>query len=115
MKKLALILVAACLALSFAFAQLRGLEGMALGLSSGAFGAYTLYAIINMLRAVAGQTRTGTALTLLGFFMKFPVLGLAAYLSFRLGVASLICFVAGVLVVYSALVWRAARSDLYSH
>jgi hypothetical protein len=89
------------------------LIGLALGLACGAFGAYTLYAIIKLLRDAANQNRVGIALTVLAFFVKFPVLGIGAYLSFRLGTVPLICFLAGVLVVYSALVWRAFRHGFY--
>lgn len=115
MIKIGVILAVVLLAASFAIGQLNGLAGMAIGLSTGAFGAYTLYATILLLKDATGNNRLGTVLTLMAFFLKFPVLGLGGYLSYRLGTISLACFVAGVLVVYFALVWRAARYGLYSH
>jgi hypothetical protein len=115
MIKIVAILAAVFLAAAFAIGNAPGLEGMFIGMSTGAFGAYTLYATILLLKDTAGRSRTGIALTLLAFFAKFPVLGLGAYLSYRLGMMALGCFIAGVLVVYCGLVWRAFRHGLYPH
>ena len=115
MVKIAAGIAVVLLVISFFVAGAQGLVGMLLGLSTGAFGAYSLYAVILLLKDAAGRSRTGVALTLIAFFAKFPVIGLGAYISYRLGVPSLGCFVAGVLVVYFGLVWRAARHGLYPH
>ena len=111
----AAVFTAVLLAASFVIGGASALVGMLLGLTTGAFGAYTLYAIVLLLKDAAGRSKTGAALTIIGFFAKFPVLGLGAYISYRLGMLPLGCFVAGVLVVYCGLVWRASRHGLYSH
>jgi hypothetical protein len=115
MIKLAAVLTAILVVASFALGKTPGLIGMLLGISMGAFGAYTLYAVISLLKDAAGRSRTGIALIIVAFFAKFPVIGLGAYLSYRFGIMSLACFVAGVLVVYCGLVWRASRHGLYPH
>ncbi len=109
-------LIAAGVALgsAFAVAQLPGLIGMFLGIATGAYGAYTLYWTVALLKGSA-STRSGTAFILLAFVVKFPLIGLGGYLAYREGPRSIEAFIIGLVMVYFALVWRAARSDLYSH
>ena len=115
MKKVAAVLIPILLVGSLLIGSWQGLAGMVLGLSTGFFGAYALYAVVGLLKDAQGRSSTGVALTLIAFFAKFPVIGLGAYLSYRFGTTSLACFVAAVLVVYFCLVWRATRHGLYSH
>ena len=97
---------------SFLFAGPGGVIGAGLGLATGTFGAYGLFLTVKALRG-APKSSAGVFFTVLMFVMKFPVIGLGGYVAFLQGIGALAAFVAGVLVVYSALVWRAARSDLY--
>jgi hypothetical protein len=90
-----------------------GLIGMALGLFAGAFGAAVLWGTVKIMRDATSLGKTGIFLTLIGFLLKFPLLGFAGWLAYKQSAGALGCFLAGVLVVYSALVWRALRSDLF--
>jgi hypothetical protein len=104
---------AALLILSLAVFQIPGLAGMTLGLASGTFGAVVLWGTVKLMKDASSFSKIGITLILLGFFLKFPILGGAGYLSYLQGWGALACFVFGVVVVYSALVWRALRSDLF--
>jgi hypothetical protein len=86
--------------------------GLILGLLAGAYGAFMLYRGIGLLASM--RKRDGILLTLVGLGLKFPIIGILGYVSFRQGPSGLAGFVASFVVVYFALVWRAMRSDLYS-
>lgn len=87
------------------------LVGMAAGLLVGLFGAWTLYGVVSLVKG-AGN-RVGVAFTVFAFIAKFPIFFAAGYGCWLLGMTSLACFTFGIVVVYSALVWRSIRSDLF--
>lgn len=89
----------------------QGVAGLALGLTSGSFGAWSLYAVVKLLRGAA--TPVGVGFTVLSFLAKFPLIGVAGFLSWQMGNISLTFFTIGIVMVYSALVWRGSRSDLF--
>ena len=105
----ALFLIAA-----FAIAQAPGFVGMLLGIACGIYGVFTLYWTVALLKGSA-STRSGTGFVLFAFVLKFPLIGLGGYLAYRQGPHAVEAFIIGLVMVYFALVWRAARSDLYSH
>ena len=88
--------------------------GMLIGILCGIYGVYTLYWTVALLKG-SSSVPGGTAFVLMAFFLKFPLIGLGGYIAYRLGMVSIESFIVGLVLVYFALVWRAARSDLYSH
>jgi hypothetical protein len=88
------------------------LAGAALGLISGAFGAYVLFKVVKLL-GPGDKSPNETAFTFLGFLLKWPVIFGLGYLSYKLSMEALYAFAIGVFVVYSATVWRALRVRLF--
>ncbi len=84
---------------------------MALGLSSGTFGAFALWQLIllvgKMATSGAGH-RFGSLLTIVAFFAKLPLYMFCGMLASRLGHGAFGCFLAGVVLVYFCLVTWAA-------
>lgn len=95
------------------FGGIRGLGGAALGLTSGAFGVFVLWQLIQLVgkaAAAGGNTKTGTILTVIAFFMKLPLYVFCGMAANRLGGAAFACFLAAVVLVYSGLIaWALAR------
>ena len=92
---------------------LRGLEGFAIGLAAGAFGAAALWFLIQLIGTIARGGRSpalGTVLTLLAFAGKVPVYMVAWRIVQGVGDPAPGWFLAGVGLVYSCLVgWAMAR------
>lgn len=105
-----MLLACASCATAFVVAGVPGLAGMGLGLSTGAFGAVVLYFSIAMLK---GSGPLGRSLTLVAFILKFPVLGLGGFVAYGFGTEAVVAFAAGLVVVYSALIWRTSRSAFF--
>ncbi|MEO7453232.1 MAG: hypothetical protein ABIV13_00535 [Fimbriimonadales bacterium] len=89
------------------------LLGALLGLVSGAFGAFVLYKIVKLL-GPAENTAQGTALTIAGFLLKWPLIFGLGYLSYTRSLMALFAFAIAVGVVYSATVWRALRVGFFN-
>jgi hypothetical protein len=108
------VVVCAALLASAALGGFPAAMGMLLGIVCGIYGVFTLYWTVALLKG-SSSVPGGTAFVLFAFFLKFPLIGLGGYLAYRLGMVSIEAFLVGIVMVYFALVWRAARSDLYSH
>jgi len=102
-----------CLGASMMFGGSPGLAGMALGLGTGALGAYSLVWVTKLLGSVATETGTakfGTLAAIFTFIAKAAAFFLIFLLAGRLGGAASGCFVVGVVVVYSlTVVWGISR------
>jgi hypothetical protein len=72
-----------------------------------------LYLVVSLLGQSKPTPKSGASLTVFAFVLKLPVIGVSAYVSNIAGPGGIWGFVAGVLLVYSAVVWRAARSSLF--
>jgi ABC-type dipeptide/oligopeptide/nickel transport system permease subunit len=94
-------------------AGIDAVAGMFLGLLAGAFGAYVLYAVVKLMKDASHMSKFGIFMLIMAFLIKFPLIGMTAYLSYRRGIDALWAFVVAVVVVYFAMVWRASRADLY--
>ncbi len=90
----------------------QAVAGFSLGVVSGCFGTWSLYAMIRLLKGVPASP-ISLSLTVMGFLSKFPLIGIAGYCSWKLGIPSLTLFTIAIVVVYLAMVWRASRSDLF--
>ncbi|KXK10089.1 MAG: ATP synthase subunit I [Fimbriimonadaceae bacterium] len=88
--------------------------GLLLGLLSGAFGAYVLYRTVELVRFSDLPPNRRILATVAAFFVKFPLIGIAGFAAYSLSMEALTAFTIAVAMVYSSLVWRATRSDLYS-
>lgn len=104
-----LVVVIASLFLDWTFGV-----GLLLGLLSGAFGAFVLYRTVELVRLTDLPPNRRILATVAAFFVKFPLIGLAGFAAYSLSVEALTAFTIAVAMVYSSLVWRATRSDLYS-
>ena len=93
--------------------RIKGLEGFILGTAGSAFNLWALWAIIGVASrsAAAGQPpRRGTFVIVLAFLVKLPVFIALGLLANRIGGAAPTCFLAGIGLVYSALVgWALAQ------
>lgn len=89
------------------------LIGMSLALITGFLGAFALTAtcrLVGRMMAAQATPKMGTFVVVLASFVKFPLLVAAWYASRRYGVMAEQAFVAGILVVYAALVgWAATQ------
>jgi hypothetical protein len=107
------VLAAAALAVSGIAVGARGLAGMVIGLTSALFGVFILWQLICVIgKAVTegGSPALGTGLTIFGFFLKLPILGFAYIAARAIGHGALGCFLAGLMLVYFAVVaWAIAR------
>lgn len=105
----------AALAGSFAYGQVRGLEGMALGLASATFGVFALKMVIGLLGDAVGRGATspfGATVSILAFFAKIPLYIVVWGVSQKIGDPAPGCFLTGVILVYSLLVaWASTRRD----
>ncbi|MFQ3586512.1 MAG: hypothetical protein SNJ74_07090 [Fimbriimonadaceae bacterium] len=103
---------AVAVAVSAAVGGPAGAAGMALGLLATGFGAVVLVQIVRIVAGtqVRSESRlTGNILLVGGIVLKFPVIVGAMFLAHLLGPWSMGCFIAGLLLVYSALVgWALA-------
>lgn len=102
---------------SFAGAAFWGppaLVGMAVAWAAGGAGALALVGMSGMVgRLIADQAspRLGTFIVVLGAFVKFPILIGAWWVVRRQGVVVEQSFIAGIVLVYFALVgWAATRN-----
>jgi len=102
------------MALAYSFGGLSGLQGMAMGVFASLFNLWAMWKIIQLSgkASLVGQPqRVGATLIVLAFLVKLPLfvaLGLAAQ---RIGGAASGCFLAGLGLVYSALVGWALTRD----
>lgn len=109
----ALAFLAAILALlgSWLFGEVRGLQGMLLGLASAGFGVAALVLLVRFLGAASTGGATspfGSALSIAAFLLKLPLYWVVWTVAQRLGGAAPGCFLTGVCLVYFALVVRAS-------
>ena len=90
-----------------------GLAGMAIGLTVTLLGVYVLWRLITTIGSAMGDganPKLATLLTVFGFFIKVPVLYIAYVGTTHLGHAASSCFLAGLMLVYFAVVaWAIAR------
>jgi hypothetical protein len=107
------LLSTVALAIAFAAGGVYGLAGMAIGLSSSLFGVYILWQLICIIgKAITegGNPTVGAIMTGFGFFLKVPILILAYMAATHIGYAAPDCFLAGLMLVYFAVVaWAIAR------
>ena len=97
----------------FIFGGVKGLEGGVLGTAGSLFNLGAWWAVIHLMasyiHAPKPETR-GTFIVVTAFLIKLPLFATMALLANRLGGPALPCFVAGVALVYFALVgWALAR------
>ena len=106
----AIFLSAAAIALLWGSA--KGLAGLAIGLVSAAFGVTGLFFLNRLLEVGASKSRKGGAgagMAMITFAAKIPVYIVAGMLAKRIGGAAFTCFLAGIILVYSAVVvWASA-------
>jgi len=92
----------------------KGLVGMAIGLAATWFNSWALWGITGVLgRSVQGAQapKGGTALIVIAFLLKLPILLVLGLLTRMIGGPTLPCFVAGLGMVYFGLVgWACAHS-----
>lgn len=85
---------------------------MALGLASAVFGVFGIRLAIGLLETGSAGGRRGSfgvLISTLGFAAKIPVYIACGWLAQRWGNAAFSCFLAGIVLVYSAtVVWAAA-------
>lgn len=103
---------AAAIAVSAAVGGPTGAAGMVLGLLATGFGAVVLVQIVRIIAGTQARSEnrlTGNILLVGGILLKFPVIVGAMFLAHLLGPWAMGCFIAGLLLVYSALVgWALA-------
>lgn len=108
-----ILIAAGALGIGFAVGGVTGLAGMAIGLSSALFGVFILWQLICIIgKAITegGNPTVGTIMTGFGFFLKVPILIFAYMAATRIGHAAPNCFLAGLMLVYFAVVaWAIAR------
>lgn len=108
------VLSALALLISALTFGIRGVAGMTVGLGATTIGSYFLWQVIRLAGKAVTEGATAqstTILVVLGFFLKIPLLLAAFWAANRIGGAAPACFIAGVVLVYFALVtWAAARS-----
>ena len=103
------------LALSACIGDIKGLQGMAMGLVGAIFGVAALWMLIKWLgtAATAGASpRLGSLLTLLAFAAKIPLYVVLWRLSSAIGGSASGCFIAGVVLVYFAVVAWAVSAEV---
>lgn len=87
--------------------------GLSLGLVGGAFSFWALARVSALMGSAAREQpapRLGATLTVAAFLLKLPVLAALGYVCFRLGTTCSACFLAGLALVYCALLgWVVAR------
>jgi len=92
----------------------KGFVGMGIGLGATWFNSWALWAIVGVLGNAARQsqsTKGGTALIVTAFLLKLPILVGLGLLMRMIGGPALPCFVAGLGMVYFALIgWACAHS-----
>ena len=90
-----------------------GIAGMLLGLTSALFGLIVLWYLIGVIGKAmteGGNPGVGTWMTIMGVFLKVPILILAWMAAKRLGHAAPGCFLFGLVLVYFGVVaWANAR------
>lgn len=89
-----------------------GAAGMALSLLATGFGAVVLVQIVRIIAGTQARSENrliGNIVLVGGILLKFPVIVGAMFLAHLLGPWAMGCFIAGLLLVYSALVgWALA-------
>lgn len=101
------ILAFLCIALAAEFGGRTGLEGMLMGLFATSFSLLALWWAIRIGTARPGSapaTRVGTSVIVLAFFVKLPLFIALGTLAHRVGGHAPACFLAGLALVYCALV-----------
>lgn len=92
----------------------RGSAGLAMGIAATWFGSWALWAVLGVVGDAVRQApvvRTGTTVIVMAFLLKLPVLIGMGFLSHKLGGAAFTCFLAGLGMVYFAVVgWAVART-----
>ncbi len=92
----------------------KGFAGMAIGLGATWFNSWALWAIIKLLGATAKEsqsTKGGVVLIVTAFLLKLPILIGLGLFTRMIGGQALPCFVAGLGMVYFALIgWACAHS-----
>lgn len=91
---------------------LPGVGGMGLGLGSALFGVFGIRLAIGLLESASAGGRPGgfgVLVSTLGFAAKIPLYVVCGWLAQRMGNSAFGCFLAGIVLVYSAtVVWAAA-------
>jgi hypothetical protein len=86
---------------------------MTMGLAAATVGVYAIWGLSGLLLQAAkegGNPKQGAFLTLLAFLIKIPAFLLLFALSQRIGNPAPACYIAGIVVVYSAsVVWGMTR------
>ncbi len=106
------LLLVLTLSTCFVFGGAKGLEGAALGAGGSVFNLGAWGAVIRLMAAylhAPQPERRGTLIVVTAFLIKLPLFAAMAILANRLGGPALPCFLAGVALVYFALVgWALA-------
>ena len=100
--------------LAYALSGLKGFEGMILGLFGTTFNLWAMWKIITLIgkaSEVGRPQRVGATLTVLAFLVKLPLFVALGIVAQRLGGAAPGCFLAGLGLVYSALIGWALTRD----
>jgi hypothetical protein len=100
--------VLAAVAIGSAFALGGGVAalGMALGIVFTTFSLFTTWFLIKAVAPAAGKKTTPAVLVFLLFALKLPLLGISVVVAVKLGIASLVAFLTGIILVYFAMIWR---------